>query len=84
MNGKPLVYLDNGASAQKPQVVIDAVTRLLPGALGDDNDTYTTKVLSEKQRLQQVVASLAEPSPAAPRLVQRVRVAHRGDSPLGE
>ena len=23
--GKPLVYLDNGASAQKPQVVIDAV-----------------------------------------------------------
>ncbi|MEM9633133.1 MAG: cysteine desulfurase [Pseudomonadota bacterium] len=24
--GKPLVYLDNGASAQKPQVVIDAVT----------------------------------------------------------
>ena len=26
VNGKPLVYLDNGASAQKPQVVIDAVT----------------------------------------------------------
>ncbi len=25
--GKPLVYLDNGASAQKPQVVIDAVTK---------------------------------------------------------
>ncbi|WP_187970971.1 cysteine desulfurase [Aquibium microcysteis] len=25
--GKPLVYLDNGASAQKPQVVIDAVAR---------------------------------------------------------
>ena len=25
--GKPLVYLDNGASAQKPQAVIDAVTR---------------------------------------------------------
>jgi len=24
--GKPLVYLDNGASAQKPQVMIDAVT----------------------------------------------------------
>ena len=23
VNGKPLVYLDNGASAQKPQVVID-------------------------------------------------------------
>lgn len=27
VNGKPLVYFDNGASAQKPQVVIDAVTR---------------------------------------------------------
>ncbi|MCR8546973.1 cysteine desulfurase [Salipiger sp. P9] len=27
VNGKPLVYLDNGASAQKPQCVIDAVTR---------------------------------------------------------
>jgi cysteine desulfurase/selenocysteine lyase len=27
VNGKPLTYLDNGASAQKPQVVIDAVTR---------------------------------------------------------
>jgi cysteine desulfurase / selenocysteine lyase len=25
VNGKPLVYLDNGASSQKPQVVIDAV-----------------------------------------------------------
>ncbi|MFY0310858.1 cysteine desulfurase [Leisingera sp. D0M16] len=27
VNGKPLTYLDNGASAQKPQVVIDAVTK---------------------------------------------------------
>lgn len=27
VNGKPLVYLDNGASAQKPKVVIDAITR---------------------------------------------------------
>ncbi|MCQ0092736.1 cysteine desulfurase [Roseovarius sp. M141] len=26
VNGRPLVYLDNGASAQKPQVVIDAIT----------------------------------------------------------
>ncbi|WP_299753130.1 cysteine desulfurase [uncultured Boseongicola sp.] len=26
VNGKPLVYLDNGASAQKPSVVIDAIT----------------------------------------------------------
>ncbi|MDQ2093011.1 cysteine desulfurase [Rhodalgimonas zhirmunskyi] len=27
VNGQPLTYLDNGASAQKPQCVIDAVTR---------------------------------------------------------
>ena len=27
VNGKPLVYLDNGASAQKPQVVIDAMSQ---------------------------------------------------------
>ena len=27
VNGKPLVYLDNGASAQKPRAVIEAVTR---------------------------------------------------------
>ena len=28
VNGRPLVYLDNGASAQKPQVVIDAMTQV--------------------------------------------------------
>lgn len=27
VNGKPLIYLDNGASAQKPAVVIEAVTQ---------------------------------------------------------
>ena len=27
VNGQPLVYLDNGASAQKPQVMLDAVMR---------------------------------------------------------
>jgi cysteine desulfurase/selenocysteine lyase len=27
VNGKPLTYLDNGASAQKPQVVIDSITQ---------------------------------------------------------
>jgi cysteine desulfurase/selenocysteine lyase len=27
VNGKPLIYLDNAATAQKPQVVIDAVSR---------------------------------------------------------
>ena len=27
VHGKPLVYLDNAATSQKPQVVIDAITR---------------------------------------------------------
>jgi cysteine desulfurase/selenocysteine lyase len=27
VNGKPLVYLDNGATSQVPQVVVDAITR---------------------------------------------------------
>ncbi|MEQ9066609.1 MAG: aminotransferase class V-fold PLP-dependent enzyme, partial [Gimesia chilikensis] len=27
-NGKPLVYLDSGASAQRPQVVIDKITEV--------------------------------------------------------
>src|ERR687896_1854051 len=27
VHGKPLVYLDNGATSQKPQVVIDALNR---------------------------------------------------------
>ena len=29
IHGKPLVYLDNGAAAQKPQVVINAMTEVL-------------------------------------------------------
>ena len=29
VHGKPLVYFDNGATSQKPQMVIDANRRLL-------------------------------------------------------
>ncbi|PQZ73778.1 MULTISPECIES: aminotransferase class V-fold PLP-dependent enzyme [unclassified Brevundimonas] len=32
MNGKPLVYLDNAASAQKPRAVIDALTASMEGS----------------------------------------------------
>jgi cysteine desulfurase/selenocysteine lyase len=32
VNGKPLVYLDNAASAQKPQAVIDAMTEMMRGS----------------------------------------------------
>lgn len=55
--------------------------QMYAGALSDDNDTYTNKVLGEKQRLQRVVAAFAEPVPAA----ARIRVAARHtDSLLGE
>ena len=32
VNGKPLVYLDNAASAQKPRAVIEAITRAMEGS----------------------------------------------------
>ena len=32
VNGKPLVYLDNAASAQKPRAVIDALTASMEGS----------------------------------------------------
>ena len=31
VNGRPLVYLDSGASAQKPRQVIDAISRAYEG-----------------------------------------------------
>ena len=32
VNGRPLVYLDSAASAQKPRVVIDAMTEAMEGS----------------------------------------------------
>lgn len=32
VNGRPLVYLDNAASAQKPRAVIDAMTKAMEEA----------------------------------------------------
>ncbi len=32
VNGRPLVYLDNAASAQKPRAVIEAITRTMEGS----------------------------------------------------
>ncbi|MDP1537538.1 MAG: transglycosylase SLT domain-containing protein [Burkholderiales bacterium] len=61
--------------------------QMYAGALGDTNDTYTTKVLGEKQRLQRVVAAFAEPATGAIRIAhnaQQARETRRIDSPLGE
>lgn len=56
--------------------------QMYAGALDDANDTYTNRVMSEKQRLQRVVATLAEPAEAPMRVAQRTP--RRIDSPLGE
>jgi soluble lytic murein transglycosylase-like protein len=56
--------------------------QMYAGALNDDNDTYTTKVLGEKQRLQQVVANMTGPAPTATRVSQRRE--RQVESPLGE
>lgn len=58
--------------------------QMYAGALGDDNDTYTNKVLGEKLRLQRVVAALSGPTPVATRLAQLPREVRRIQSPLGE
>lgn len=63
---------------------IGIALQMYAGALGDDNDTYTNKVLNEKQRLQRVVAGLSETVPAAPRLAPQRIASRRIDSPLGE
>lgn len=57
--------------------------QMYAGALSDENDSYTNKVLAEKQRLQRVVAAFAEPAPA--RAAPRMHVAARQvDSLLGD
>ncbi|MES2124421.1 MAG: cysteine desulfurase [Gemmatimonadota bacterium] len=47
--GKPLVYLDSGATTQKPQVVIDAITRFYES--GNANIHRGVYELSEKSTL---------------------------------
>jgi len=49
VNGKPLVYLDNAATAQKPRVVIEAVSRFL--AEGNANIHRGVHYLSERASL---------------------------------
>lgn len=56
--------------------------QMYAGALADENDLYTKRVLNEKQRLQRVVAAQAGPAEAPLRVAQRQ--ARRADSPLGE
>jgi len=55
--------------------------QMYAGALADENDTYTKRVMNEKYRLQRVVATLAATgAEAAPAAVKRTVT--RADSPL--
>ena len=65
VNGKPLVYLDNGASSQKPEVVIDAVTRTYKGEYANVHRGlhYLSNVATEKyESVRGVVAKFLNAS----------------------
>ena len=68
MNGKPLVYLDSGASAQKPQCVLDAITSAYSKTYANVHrgayylsETSTSLYESARQTVQQFV-NAADPS----------------------
>lgn len=59
--------------------------QMYAGALSDQEDQYTNKVMNEKQRLQQVVSRVRRPvapQPAAPMRTASVRAASGYGSPL--
>jgi cysteine desulfurase/selenocysteine lyase len=82
VNGKPLVYLDNGASAQKPQVVIDAVTRAYAMEYANVHAACTTCRTSRPRNTRRCAA----PSRASSARMRRDRLHlrhDRGDQPRG-
>ena len=74
VHGRPLVYLDNGASAQKPQAVIDAVTKAYAHEYANVHRGlhYLSSVATEKYE--------AHP-PHRPALPRRRRTRRRSSSP---
>lgn len=59
VNGRPLVYLDSGASAQKPRVVIDAITRAYEGEYANVHRGlhYLSNLATEKyERVRAIIA----------------------------
>lgn len=48
VNGKPNTFLDSGASAQKPQVVIDRMVDIIPGNI----PTFTAVLTCCRSRLR--------------------------------
>ena len=59
VNGRPLVYLDNGASAQKPRVVIDAMTRMYEQDYANVHRGLHTLSTISTERYESVRATIA-------------------------
>jgi soluble lytic murein transglycosylase-like protein len=74
----PVANIQVGARILKEYLArtgnLSMALQMYAGALGDDQDLYTTRVMSEKQRLQQVV-NQAGARPAAMRSTARERAA---------
>ena len=82
MNGRPLVYLDSAASAQKPRAVIDAMTAAMEGSYANVHRGLHTLANETTEAYEAARESVR-------RLHQRRRAgeivftkgAHRGDQP---
>ncbi len=68
VNGRPLVYLDNAASAQKPRAVMDAMTRLMETSYSNVHrglHTLANETTEAYERARTAVARFINaPSPA--------------------
>ena len=53
INGRPLVYLDNAATTQKPAVVIDAMSNIIHPQM----PTYTELFIPLREKQQKVMKS---------------------------
>ena len=82
VHGKPLVYLDSAASAQKPRAVLDAITRLLRDALRERPPRRPRALREATRRATRRRARRSRASSARRRARDRVRARHdRGDQP---
>ncbi len=59
VNGRPLVYLDNAASAQKPRAVIDALTRAMEGSYANVHRGLHTLANETTEAFEAARASVA-------------------------
>ena len=75
MHGKPLVYLDNAASAQKPRAVIDAERRLLRRQLRRTSTAASTSSPSARRAPTRARAKRAPAPERARRARDRLRCA---------